>query len=293
MIADHFKYVDVNGVRTRYFEKGSGRPLVLIHGGAIGTGSSLDVFAENLEVLAESFRVIAPDKLAHGETDNPATDADYTIAAMTDHLLRFIQTLELDDINLIGQSRGAFNSTTLCLDHPNLIRGFVLCNSASMTPGVGALPEFSRKVRANAPFEEGSREWVQYRAEVMCFAAACVTEAWVDEWYRIFHLPKSTDARERMRTLNTEVFEPSVVADKERAIERIENGEYSTPTLIHWGREDPSAPLDPMGLRVFDLLASNYSEVSMHVTNRAGHFAFRERHDEFNRLAVSYFNALG
>ena len=129
MIADHFKYVDVNGVRTRYFEKGSGRPLVLIHGGAIGTGSSLDVFAENLEVLAESFRVIAPDKLAHGETDNPATDADYTIAAMTDHLLRFIQTLELDDINLIGQSRGAFNSTTLCLDHPNLIRGFVLCNS--------------------------------------------------------------------------------------------------------------------------------------------------------------------
>ena len=293
MIADYFKYIDVDGVRTRYFEKGSGQPLVLIHGGAIGTGSSPDIFAENLEVLAESFRVIAPDKLGHGETDNPATDADYTIARMTDHIYRFIRTLELDDINLIGQSRGAFNGTSLCLDHPELIRGFILCNSASMTPGVGAIPEFSKKVRAQAPFEIGSRDWVRYRAEVMCFAKACVTEAWVDEWYRIFHLPKSTVAREKMKTLSTKVFEPSVDTDKAHTIERIENGAYTTPTLIHWGKDDPSAPLDPMGLRVFDLLASNYPSVSMHVANRAGHFAFRESHDEFNRLATSFFTALG
>ena len=292
MIADHFKYVDVDGVRTRYFEKGGGRPLVLIHGGAIGTGSSLDIFAENLEVLVEAFRVIAPDKLGHGETDNPATDADYTIARMTDHIYRFIRTLGLDDINLIGQSRGAFNGTSLCLDHPEMIRGFILCNSASMTPGVGASPEFSKKVRAQAPFEIGSRDWVRYRAEVMCFAKACVSEAWVDEWYRIFHLPKSTVAREKMKTLSTEIFEPSVDDDKARTIERIKNREYTTPTLIHWGKDDPSAPLDPMGLRVFDLLASNYPKRVDACRQPAGHFVFRESHDEFNRLATSFFTSL-
>ena len=30
----------------------------------------------------------------------------------------------------------------------------------------------------------------------------------------------------------------------------------------------------------------------MHVANRTGHFAFRESHDEFDRLATSFFTAL-
>ena len=30
------KYVDVNGINTRYFESGSGEPMVLIHGDAAG-----------------------------------------------------------------------------------------------------------------------------------------------------------------------------------------------------------------------------------------------------------------
>ena len=286
------KYVDVDGIHTRYFEKGAGAPLVMIHGGAIGTGSSYDIFAENLNVLAESFHVFAPDKLGHGETDNPESDERYTIGEMTDHIHRFIQTLGLSDINLIGQSRGAFNGVSLCLDHPDLIRGFVLCNSASMTPGVGAIPEFSKKVRAQAPFEIGTPEWVRYRAAVMCFSGDIVSQAWVDEWHRVFHLPKSTVARDKMKTLSAAVFEPSVDAGKSLVIARIEAGEYRTPTLIHWGKDDPSAPLDPMGLKVFDLLATNYPEVSMHVANRAGHFAFREKHAEFNRLAAGFFAAL-
>ena len=291
MLADNCKYIDVDGIRTRYFEKGTGAPLVLIHGGAIGTGSSFDIFAKNLEVLTNSFHVFAPDKLGHGETDNPRTDADYTIGRMTAHVYGFVRTLGLTDINLIGQSRGAFNGTALCLDHPELIRRFVLCNSASMTPGVGAIPEFSRKVRAAAPYEIGSREWVRYRAEVMCFSKDCVSKDWVDEWYRIFHLPKSAVAREKMSTLSAALFEPSVDTDKARVIERIENGGYRTPTLLHWGKNDPSAPLDPMGLRVFDLLSSNAAEVSMHVPNLAGHFAFREQSEEFNRVVTTFFGA--
>ena len=288
----HIKYVDIDGIRTRYFEKGNGAPLVLIHGGAIGTGSSYDIFAENLDVLAETFHVFAPDKLGHGETDNPASDERYTIGEMTEHIYRFVEVLGLRDINLIGQSRGAFNGVSLCLDHPELIRGFVLCNSASMTPGVGAIPEFSKKVRAEAPFEIGTPDWVRYRAEVMCFSGDIVSQAWVDEWHRVFHLPKSTVAREKMQTLSTSVFEPSVNADKDRVIERIKAGEYQTPTLIHWGKDDPSAPFDPMGLKVFDLLATNYPNVSLHVANQAGHFAFREKSAEFNRLANGFFTAL-
>ena len=36
---EQIKYVDVEGVRTRYYENGAGEPLVLVHGGAIGTAA--------------------------------------------------------------------------------------------------------------------------------------------------------------------------------------------------------------------------------------------------------------
>ena len=293
MDTKNINYLDVGGIRTRFFEKGTGAPLVLIHGGAIGTGSSFDIFSENLDPLAKRFHVYALDKLGHGETDNPEIDAHYTIERMTEHIIAFVRRLGLERIFLIGQSRGAYNGVAICLDHPELVRALILCNSASITPGIGAIPEFSKRVRAEAPFEVGTREWVRYRAEVMCYSGNIVSEPWVDEWYRIFHLEKSTKARNKMTLLSATVFEPSIDHNKEQMIARVISGGFSTPTLIHWGRDDPSAPLEPMGLKVFDLLASNFAQVSMHVANRAGHFAFREKQAEFNRLAISYFESFG
>ena len=286
------KYVDVEGVRTRYFEKGRGDPLVLLHGGAIGTGSSFEIFAENLDALAESFHVFAPDKIGQGYTDNPATDGDYTIDRMTEHTYQFIQVMGLEQIYLIGQSRGAFNGISLCLDHPNLIRGFVLCNSASMVPAADAIPAYSKRLRANTPFEPGTKEWIRYRSEAMCYSGACLTDDYIDEWYNIYHLPKSAVAREKMKTLGPSQLEPSVDAAKLRVFARIGEGTHDVPTLIHWGKNDPSAPAHPDGLSVFDLLSENAPHVSLHVENRAGHFAFKEKPAPFNKLVKGFFEAI-
>ena len=47
----------------------------------------------NFDALSEHYRVYALDKLGMGFTDNPKTDADYTIQAQTDHVSRFLETL--------------------------------------------------------------------------------------------------------------------------------------------------------------------------------------------------------
>lgn len=288
----HIKFIDIDGIRTRYFEKGDGPPLVLLHGGAMGSGSSLGVFSQNLDPLAESFRVIALDKIGHGHTDNPPSDDDYTIETMTRHARAFIRALGLDNVNLIGQSRGAFNGMTICLDEPELICGFVLCNSASMVPGVAAIPAYSKKVRASAPYEAGTKDWVRYRTEVMSFSNAHITDDYIDAWHEIYHLPKSKVAREKMKTLGPGRFEPSVDAAKEREITRIRGGALAVPTLVHWGKNDRSAPLDPDGIAVFNLLSENYAEVSLHVVNEAGHFGFKEKAQEFNTLVRGFFDTL-
>ena len=63
------KFVDAGGIKTHYYEKGVGKPLVLFHGGAFGHPTAADSawdWSTNFDALAEYYRVIAVDKLGQG-----------------------------------------------------------------------------------------------------------------------------------------------------------------------------------------------------------------------------------
>ena len=71
------RWIDVDGIRTRYFEAGSGEPVVFIYGGNFGTGdsaSSAYTWSNQIAPLGERCRAIAFDKVGQGETDNPKND---------------------------------------------------------------------------------------------------------------------------------------------------------------------------------------------------------------------------
>ncbi len=68
------KFVDVNGVRTRYYDVGSGEPILLIHGARPSGTSSANTWVPILTGLSKRFRVLAPDRLGHGMTENPKGD---------------------------------------------------------------------------------------------------------------------------------------------------------------------------------------------------------------------------
>jgi hypothetical protein len=74
----HSKFVDVNGVQARYYEAGSGEPMVMIHGGFTAGSSTANVFSRNLPELSKHFHVFAVDRLASGMSGNPLKDDDYT-----------------------------------------------------------------------------------------------------------------------------------------------------------------------------------------------------------------------
>src|SRR5215475_13283144 len=68
------KYIDVDGIKTRYFEKGSGLLVVLFHGGHFGSRDAADCAEDwslNFDGLVERFHVFAVDKIGQGFTVNP------------------------------------------------------------------------------------------------------------------------------------------------------------------------------------------------------------------------------
>ena len=85
------KFVDVDGLRTRYWEGGSGEVVVLIHGGNFGATTSADAiedWGDTLHDFSKWCRVVAIDKLGQGYTDNPKNDEDYTMDAVVQHVYK-------------------------------------------------------------------------------------------------------------------------------------------------------------------------------------------------------------
>ena len=57
-------YADVNGLHMYYETHGSGRPIILLHGG-LGSG---EMFGPVTGMLAANHQVIVPDLQGHGRT---------------------------------------------------------------------------------------------------------------------------------------------------------------------------------------------------------------------------------
>lgn len=93
-------FLNLQGINLRYYTLGSGKPLLFLHGGRVRALT----FKKNLELLSKHFLVIAPDLPGHGDSSTPHelwTFADY--AKFFD---LFLEQLKLNDVIVIGYSRG-------------------------------------------------------------------------------------------------------------------------------------------------------------------------------------------
>jgi non-heme chloroperoxidase len=93
-------FITNDGVRLYYEEKGSGHPLILIHG---WSGSS-KVFVRNFDILATSFRVIRFDLRGHGDSETPGQG--FHVARFAVDLLNLLDHLQLERVALLGCSLG-------------------------------------------------------------------------------------------------------------------------------------------------------------------------------------------
>src|SRR5947199_6334402 len=73
-------YADVNGIKLYYEIHGTGRPLILLHGGL----GAIEMFGPNLPALAKGRQVIAVDLQGHGLTAH--IDRPLSVASMADAL---------------------------------------------------------------------------------------------------------------------------------------------------------------------------------------------------------------
>src|SRR5256714_6349509 len=113
------QYADVNGINLYYETQGSGRPLILLHGG-LGSG---EMFGPIVPALAANHQVIAVDLQGHGRTAD--IDRPIDTRLMADDIAALIDHLGLDKPDVVGYSLGGGVAMQLAIKYPAKIRRLV------------------------------------------------------------------------------------------------------------------------------------------------------------------------
>ena len=135
----------VNGIELSYEERGSGPPLLLIH----GTGAYSELWSPAFDGLARSFRVIAYDRRGFARSPSPKR------WSLSDHArdgAALLETLGASPATIVGWSGGGVVALDLAASFPEHVTALVLAE-----PGVHLLLHPTRSSLAMAARSAGQR----------------------------------------------------------------------------------------------------------------------------------------
>jgi pimeloyl-ACP methyl ester carboxylesterase len=122
-------YAPVDGLKMYYEIHGTGKPLILLHG---GLGSS-DMFSLIMPQLSKERQVIAVDLQAHGRTADIGRPLSYE--TMADDVAALIHYLQIEKADLMGYSVGGEVALRTAIQHPEVVRKLVIVSATCSRDG--------------------------------------------------------------------------------------------------------------------------------------------------------------
>jgi proline iminopeptidase len=277
-------------------EIGSGRPLVVLHGGPDFDHSYL---RPDLDRLADTFRLIYYDQRGRGRSAEQVRPEDVTVASDVSDLDRVREHFQLSSAALLGHSWGAVLALEYALRHPTRVSHLILMNPAPASASdVGVLRKFylqklgadmerQRAIMASDAYKAGDPEAVTAR-------------------YRIHFKPalKRPEQYERLMMAMKAAFisQGSEGIVKARAVEdRLMRdtwelpgydlmpklGALTMPALVIYGDHD-FIPVD-----ISEHIVRALPNARMVTLKDCGHFAYLECADGVRRAFSDFFGETG
>jgi len=119
------RFVTVEGVRLHYVERGTGTPLVLLH----GNGSMTQDFQSSglIDLAAQKYRVIAFDRPGFGHSNRPRSTV-WTPEAQADLIRAALDQIGISRAIVMGHSWGTLVAVTLALKFPQTVQALILAS---------------------------------------------------------------------------------------------------------------------------------------------------------------------
>ncbi|MFG1307026.1 alpha/beta fold hydrolase [Xanthobacter autotrophicus] len=262
--------VDAIGIRTNLHDVGLGAPVLLVHGSGPGVTAWANWRAV-IPALSRDRRVIAPDMVGFGFTERPS-NVEYGPDLWLQHLVGILDALELERVDLVGNSFGGSLSLALAIRFPERVRRLVLMGSAGvnfeLTEGLNAVWGYDpsiQNMRKLMDYFSYDKNLVNDELAELRYKAS-IRPGFQESFSAMFPAP-------RQRWINA-------LASSEEDIRSI-----SHETLILHGREDNVVPLET-SLRLNQLIVPS----QLHVFGRCGHWVQIEHAARFIRLVEDFLS---
>jgi esterase len=127
-------HASINGVRLHYEERGTGTPILGIH----GAGSSAVFWEDAAERLSGLGRAITYDRRGSNRSERPDPYETTSVREHAEDALELLRILDAEPAVLIGRSYGGTVALDLALRHPETVLGIALLEAGPM----GLSPEY-------------------------------------------------------------------------------------------------------------------------------------------------------
>lgn len=151
-------YVEANGINYYYEIHGSGKPLLVLHGGL----GSINLFVPNVPELAKHRKVIAVELRGHGHT--ALGEKSISTTEMGDDMAVVIKELGYKQVDVIGYSMGGLVGFQFAVQHPEMVSHLALVSTPFAQSGwyPEMLPQQAQMGSAIAEFLKDTPVYISY-----------------------------------------------------------------------------------------------------------------------------------
>ncbi len=238
--------------KFKYVEEGEGEPLVLLH----GLFGALSNFKYLIDAFKETHKVVVPILPLYS-----MKTFDTTVGGLAKYVRRFIDSLEYNNIHLLGNSLGGHVGLVYVLKHPEKVKTLILTGSSGL---------FENGMGETYP-KRGDYNYIKKKTELTFYDPEIATKELVDEVFEIVN--------NRLKVIK-------IIALAKSAIRNNLGDELKAlhiPTLLIWGQNDTVTP--PMVAEEFHRLLP---DSELFFINHCGHAPMMEVPREFNIILDNF-----
>lgn len=252
--------IEVDGYNICFKITGTGKETVVI---LQGWGTDLGVYDSVADAINEKYRVVQFDLPGFGGSDEPKEA--WNVDAYADFFCKFMQSLDIKKVTLIGHSYGGRIIIKLATREslPFEIKNIVLIDSA------GIMPKRSFKQRFNIRKYKTIKKIVNIKLIYALFPEL------IDDW-------RSRQGSADYRNASPLMRQCMVMAVNEDLTDLLPR--IKQDTLLIWGDKDTATPISDG-----KLMEEKIPESGLCILEGCGHFSFLEKPGQFKSIMRSYF----
>jgi proline iminopeptidase len=268
------RHVSVGDANLFVVERGSGFPVLVLHG---GPGLDHHEFADYLDPLTDAYRLVLVDLRAQGRSDKPPRGT-WTLARMAADVTALGDALGYGPYAVLGHSYGAFVALQHAVDFPGYPAGTIVSGGLPSARFLEGLEERLATFEPAELREQVTRSWAE---EESVETAKDFKRIMVDQMPWHFADPRDPRIADYNARTDATVYSPDVLrhfaAEGYGGIE-VEDalGTVTHPVLVATGRYDRTCPVDAA-----EVMAHGIPGAELVIFEHSGHMTFVEEQEQY------------